>query len=195
MPPSMAPGRQGAEHSGDRPARRGIKAQPVSDAERDRIRELHTLGKSCNAIAIEIGRSRSTVSDQCRKMGLSFDRTQTADAVRAHRIDAKARRAALAEAFLANAERLNAQMFAPYEDAAPVGGAEPTVLRWHRDEPSFADKEKIARGAGVLADKHMRLADFDASGEDSSTAQRSVIGRLITGLAGAVAAEAPESGG
>lgn len=175
--PSMAPGRDAPQHSRRSRARTGKPApSPVGDDERERIRSLHGQGLSCNAIAKEIGRSASTVTRQCRQMGLSFDRSATRDAVQAHVIDAKARRAALSLAFLENAERLNAQMFAACEDMAPVGGMEPTVLRWNRDEPSFADKEKIARGAGVLADKHLKLAQFDS--DDGAADAKALLSRI-----------------
>lgn len=167
---------------------------PVSDAERDRIKILHARGESAGAIAKQLGRSQSTITRQCKAMGLSFDRSATAEAVQAHVVDAKARRASLSEAFLANAERLNAQMFEACEDMAPVGGMEPCVLRWNRNEPSFADKEKIARGAGVLADKHMKLAEFDTTDEGAAEA-RSMLGRLFSSLAEAVSETPPGDGG
>lgn len=194
----MAPGgrdakNKRAQHSSRRARAGKPKPPPVSDEERDRIRELHGQGLSCNAIAEQIGRSASTVTRQCGKLGLTFDRSATAAAVRAHVVDAKARRAALAEAFLANAERLNAQMFEPCEDMAPVGGMDPTVLRWNRDEPSFADKEKIARGAGVLADKHLKLAQFDS--DSGAEHARSMIGKLYEGLVRAVGGDAPQDEG
>lgn len=180
----MAPGGRRAgrsEHSDALPAHAG--GRYVSDAERGQIRALHADGKSCNAIAAEIGRSRSTVSYQCRKMGLSFDRAATVEAVHAHVADAKARRALLSEAMLANAVRLNAQMFESCEDMAPVGGPEPTVLRWQRDEPSFADKERIARGAGLLSDKHMKLAEFD-SDDGTGGEARALLNAVLDGLTG-----------
>jgi hypothetical protein len=178
----MAPGkrdaRQAAEHSARPHAR--AKAAAVTDAERDRIRELHGQGLSCNAIAAQLGRSRSTISYWCKAMGLSFDRAPTADAVRAHVVDAKARRARLAENYLGDAERLREQLWEACEDMAPVGGMEPTVLRWRRDEPSFQDKERLVRASGLAADKHMKLAEFDS--DDGAADAKALLGRLSEAL-------------
>ncbi|MGW1678517.1 helix-turn-helix domain-containing protein [Saccharopolyspora sp. NPDC002376] len=52
-----------------------MAASPITDADRERVRELHTQGKTRNHIASEIGRSPSTVSKIARELGLSFDRS------------------------------------------------------------------------------------------------------------------------
>lgn len=185
----MPPDKQGAtkprskaEHSAAASRTRGVR--PVGDGERGRIRELHGRGLSCNAIAKELGRSRSTISMQCKALGLSFDRSGTAEAVRAHVIDAKARRAVLAENYLGDAEKLRAQLWEQCTYKAPVGGIEPTVLSWRQDEPTFADKEKIVRASGLAAEKHMKLADFDS--DSGAEHARSMIGKLYEGLLNAV---------
>jgi Helix-turn-helix domain len=152
---------------------------PVSDAEREQIRVLHARGNSAGAIAKQLGRSQSTITRQCKAMGLSFDRSATAEAVRAHQLDAKARRAVLAEKFLGDAERLREQLWVQCEYKSPVGGMEPTVLGWQQDEPTFADKEKIVRAAGLAADKHIKLAEFDAEG---TSAAKNLLGSLSEAL-------------
>ncbi|MGH3517557.1 MAG: helix-turn-helix domain-containing protein, partial [Haloechinothrix sp.] len=69
---------------------------PLTDAERRKIARLHAAGHSCSRIAKELRRSRSTISNTARKLGLKFDRAKTAAATQANVIDAKARRAQLA---------------------------------------------------------------------------------------------------
>lgn len=55
-------------------------------------RVLFDQGKSCNAIAKELGVSPSTISRWAKAEGLSFDRNQTAAAVAAAETDSRARR-------------------------------------------------------------------------------------------------------
>lgn len=54
--------------------------RPITDADRERVRELHVQGKTRNDIAREIGRAPSTVSKPARALGLPFDRSKTAAA-------------------------------------------------------------------------------------------------------------------
>ena len=166
---------------------------PVSDEERDQIRDLHGQGLSCNAIAKQLRRSRSTISVQCGQMGLSFSRAETAEAVRAHVTDAKARRAVLADNYLSDAEKLREQLWARAEYKAPVGGMEPTVLSWHQEEPTFQDKERLVRASGLAADKHMKLSQFDS--DSGAEHARSMIGKLYEGLLRAVGTDAAQDGG
>ncbi|WP_221761289.1 helix-turn-helix domain-containing protein [Kibdelosporangium aridum] len=64
----------------------------ITDADHDRVRELHAEGKTRNDIARAIGRSPSTVTGIARKLGLTFDRSATAAATHARQIDNRARR-------------------------------------------------------------------------------------------------------
>lgn len=59
-----------------------------------RLKQLHADGMSCNGIAREMDCSASAISNQCEKLGLSFDRSQTEAANIARSVDAKARRQA-----------------------------------------------------------------------------------------------------
>jgi hypothetical protein len=60
---------------------------PITDAQKRKIRALHKQGLGRNAIAREVGCSLSTVTMVCRAAGLGFDRTKTAQAVEARKID------------------------------------------------------------------------------------------------------------
>lgn len=75
-----------------------LRAQePVTDAERARVAELHALGWSRAAIAREIDRGPSTVGRIAQAAGLTWDRSKTAVATVAKQMDNRARRALLIE--------------------------------------------------------------------------------------------------
>jgi AraC-like DNA-binding protein len=149
-------------------ARKGKRAaaEPVGDAERDRIRVLHARGLSCNAIAAEVGRSPSTVTRQCKRMGLSFDRSATIEAVQAHAADAKARRAKLMLDYLDDAARLRAELWEPAMMRS-IGGKDNVYTEHPIDRPMFADQYQIMRASGLAFDKHLAAAEFDS---DNGTA-------------------------
>ncbi|MGA5198151.1 hypothetical protein [Streptomyces exfoliatus] len=69
----------------------------VTQADEQKVRELHAQGLGRNAIARQIGRSPLTVAVIADRLQLSFDRTHTAVAAEARKGDAKARRAAIIE--------------------------------------------------------------------------------------------------
>ncbi|ARX85641.1 hypothetical protein SMD44_05105 [Streptomyces alboflavus] len=73
-------------------------AEPITDRDRARVRELHGQGKTRNAIARAIGRSTSSVSKMAADLGLTFaGGARVAAATEAHRADAAARREQLAD--------------------------------------------------------------------------------------------------
>lgn len=133
---------------------------PVTDADHQRVRELHAQGKSRNAIAEEIGRSGRTVSRIAKELGLTFDRERTRAATEAKKDDARAKRAALALALLDDAQRLRRQLWKPahYVDH---GGKEFDRVDWTLPEPTFADKQKIMQSVGIAVDKAVRLDEYD----------------------------------
>lgn len=76
----------------------------LSDAQREQIIDLARAGRKRNEIAREVGVSPSTVSRLAQAEGLTFDRTQTEKATKAHVADAKARRATLSLDMLGDLE-------------------------------------------------------------------------------------------
>lgn len=164
----------------------------MGDAEREQMRRLHARGMSCNEIAKQLGRSAATVSSHCKAMGLLFDRAATEAAVHAHAVDAKARRAILQLDYLSDAERLRKQLWERCKYEAPVGGEAPLVLTWEREEPTFPDKEKIVRASALMADKHMKLSEFDsAGGADQARSMLSQLGEALGVAAQALREEQP----
>ncbi len=84
-----------------------------SDEDSRRLTELHAEGKSLHFIAGEIGRSKQTVSRYAKSLGLEWDRATTAKAAEAVHVDNKARRVALEERLLVEAQKIMDQLWEP----------------------------------------------------------------------------------
>lgn len=150
---------------GDRPDRR-----PITDADRERVRELHGQGLSRNRIAREIGRSLSTVTKLARELGLSFDRGNDPNVQRAQearKSDARSRRAALALALLEDAERMRQQLFAPCT-VHNFGGKDNTFNQAMLDEPPARDKRDLMHAIGLALDRAVRLDAYDKVDDSAS---------------------------
>jgi IS30 family transposase len=141
-----------------------VAAPPLTDAERQQIRDLHANGHGCNDIARQLGRDRSTISRAANDMGLSFDRTQTKAATEARVADTKAKRALLADQLLDDALRLRTQLWEPAL-VFNFGGRDNTYAERTIDRPDFAGQEKILRSLAVAVDKHARLIELDRDPE------------------------------
>lgn len=156
---------------------------PVTDEDRRRVRELHTQGLSRNAIARRIHRSGRTVSRIADDLGLTFERgEQVKAATEARKVDARAKRAALAVALLDDADRLRQQLWQPahYVDH---GGKEFERADWTMPEPTFADKRNIMQATGVAVDRAVKLDEYDA--DPGIDAAKSMLGALAAGLGAA----------
>jgi hypothetical protein len=156
-----------------------MAATPLTDAERQQIRDLHAAGLGCAAIAREIGRDRSTISVHARAMGLTFDRAQTRAATQARVDDARDRRSKLALDLLADAERLRTQLWTPCI-VHSFGGRNNSYNEHELPEPPFRDKRDIMNTAALALDKHMRLLDFDQ--RDGADEVASLLGTLFDNL-------------
>ncbi|WP_025620355.1 helix-turn-helix domain containing protein [Salinispora cortesiana] len=159
-----------------------MTARPVTQADYDRVRELHAQGLSRNEIGRTIGRSGRTVSRIADQLDLSFDRTATRAATEAKRDDARAKRAALANALLDDANRLRQRL---WQEACYVdhGGKEFFRVDWTMPEPTFADKQKIMQSVGIAIDKAVRLDEYDA--DPGIDAAKSMLGALARSLGAA----------
>jgi hypothetical protein len=155
------------------------RVNPLTDAEKAKIRELHGQGLGRNAIAAQLGRSGQTISAAAAAMGLSFERgPQVAAATEAARTDAKARRAALALAFLEDAERLRKQLF----EACLVhnfGGKDNTFNQVLIQQPPFRDQRDIVLAAKSAMEAALRLDDHDAGNSGQTD---SLLGALFAAL-------------
>lgn len=81
-----------------------MAASPWTTADDTTLRGLHESGRSLHSIAAEMHRSKATISEKAAKLGLSWDRTRTANAAHAVAVDNKARRAAIEARIYAQVE-------------------------------------------------------------------------------------------
>lgn len=141
--------------------------RPITDADYDRVRELHAQGLSRNRIAREIGRNPSTVSKIARELGLSFDRgsdPSIRQAQDARASDARTRRQRLALDLLDDAEKMRQQLFAPCT-VYNFGGKENSYNEHTLDEPGFRDKRDLMHAIGLAIDRAIRLDTHDKAGD------------------------------
>lgn len=158
------------------------RGRPVTQADYDQVRALHAEGLGRNAIAKKLGRGGKTISEIAVKLDLSFDRAPTRVATEARKIDAKAKRAALANDLLDDAARLRQQL---WEEAHYVdhGGKEFLRVDWTLKEPTFADKQRILQSVGIAVDRAVKLDQYDA--DPGIDAAKSMLNQLAAGLGAA----------
>ncbi|MFE6408164.1 helix-turn-helix domain-containing protein [Streptomyces sp. NPDC057837] len=133
---------------------------PVTEAELQRIRELHAEGKGRNEISRLTGRSLRTISVHAAKMGLSFDRTMTEEATRARKADLEERRVILAEALQGDAEQLTEQLWQPTK-VFRIGGAANKYTEKQLDEPPSDAKKDLMAAAGIAIEKSLKLVPLE----------------------------------
>lgn len=157
------------------------KPRPVTDAERERVREMHTAGKGRNEIAETLGRSAGTITNLAREMDLSFDRSATAAATEAKKIDAKARRIAIIERTYARIERLHNRL-----DTADAGAFKFTTSTVNGIETKALDHvpgQEEKAFAGAITQYLNQVARLEAvDGDPGVDAARSMLGSLAEGL-------------
>jgi transposase-like protein len=118
-------------------------------------------GKSLSQIAKDHGVNKGTVSKWVKDAGLSgaFDRSQTEKATRAHVIDARARREALKDKLIEDAERLRARAWERYEVVVDNRQLGPQTMTL--DLPPAQDVRAFYAAVGLAIDKHCRLEQYD----------------------------------
>ncbi|EPH40347.1 helix-turn-helix domain-containing protein [Streptomyces aurantiacus] len=138
-------------------------AEPITDRDRTRVRELHSQGKTRNAIARAIGRSPSSVSKIAADLGLAFaGGARVAAATEAHRADAAARREQLADDALDGA----------------LGQVERTTAA-----DSARDARDHATAARALTEVHARVAEL-ARQSGTGSKGTAMLDRLADALIG-----------
>ena len=151
---------------------------PLTEDEKDRIFALHSDGLTCAAIAKEIGRSKSAVSRAAAGMGLKFDRHLVMEATEAHVIDARAKRAALANALLDDAEKLRQRVNAPYKVWRILNDGE--LVTGTLELPDARDQRDLMAGVSTAINASLRLEEFDA--DPGINGAKSMLGALAKGL-------------
>jgi hypothetical protein len=157
----------------------GIVSHFLTDAERERIKELYDAGMGRNEIAAAIGRSAGIVTKIARELGLSFNRAMTAEAVEARRIDMAARRAVLADNLLSDAEALREQMWEPCK-YWEWGGRSHTYAEVTVEEPTPTDKWRLMSAATTASQGSMKIELHDV-GQNVDNA-KSMLSALAAGL-------------
>lgn len=145
-------------------------ARPITDADYDQVRQLHADGLSRNAIAKQLRRSGHTISRLAVELGLSFDRgadPHLREITETRKADGRARRAALAEALLADAEKLRQQLFAA-ANVHNFGGKDNTFEQAVIDQPTFRDQRDIMHAIGLAVDRALKIDAYDRIDESGS---------------------------
>lgn len=151
-------------------------AKPVTDAERQRVRELHAEGKGRNEIAEILGRGGRTISTIAKDLGLSFSRAaEVRQATEIRQADLAARRAAFALTLQDIAEREAAKINAPhtYWD---WGGKDHDFDTYDAPEPTPGDKRALMGLVATAVDRSLRLSPPKEEGGAGE------VGSLLTNL-------------
>lgn len=145
------------------------------DAKRaQEARALYDEGFSCNAIARKLGCSPSTISRWAKDNELTFDRSQTALAVRAHVIDMAETRLLLAQKMAVAASDLLDALDGPYL-VYSFGGRDNTYEEHTLDRPPVEVIRNAVTTAGIAFDKASKV--LESTPEGTSEAE-SVLDRL-----------------
>ena len=143
---------------------------PWSDDDDQTLRDLHAAGMTLTAIAEEMDRGKATIHRYAAKAGLSFDRSKTKAATEAKKIDAAARRVALEERYLIEADKLLDQLWEPCTIHS-FGGKDNTYAEEVVDRPPFKDQRDIIHASSTAAGAANRLRDMAVDGEASAVDQ------------------------
>ena len=153
--------------------------RPLTQADRDRVRELHAAGRNRNQIAKDIGRSGATVSKIAGELGLSFDRELVKAATDAKVADAREKRAQLMLDYLTDAQRLRTQLWVATQ-YREHGGRDFVRQEWTQPEPTAADKLKLMQASTSASGASLRLDLHD--GDRGADGAKSMLGALAAGL-------------
>ncbi|MGW5409012.1 helix-turn-helix domain-containing protein [Streptomyces spiralis] len=131
---------------------------PVTDEERERVRELHAEGKGRNEIAELLGRSGRTISKIADRLGLSFARAaEVRAATEVRQADLADRRAALAQRLHDIAERELDKLTQPHT-YFDWGGKDHDFDTYDAPEPTPSDKRALMALAATAIDRSLKLA-------------------------------------
>lgn len=128
------------------------------------LRKHHDAGLSLTETAKRMGRSKSTVNQYARDNAMTWDRTRTAKATEAVIHDGRARRAALEQRLLDEAERSLDRMWTGLEVGA-FAGQDGEYKHAYIDEPTPSDRKAIMHTATAAAAAAAKLAEQNAGTE------------------------------
>lgn len=156
---------------------------PMNDETQAEARRLHGQGLSRNEIARRLDLDPSTVGRWAKKVGLEFDRAQTAAAVKAHTVDLAAKRITLAEKMAAVAEKLLDEIDDPYL-VYNFGGASNDYNEHLLDTAPIEVKRSAVVTAGIAFDKLTRIVEKDGGGLEQAVG---VLDQIADGFKAAAA--------
>lgn len=136
-----------------------------TDEESTRLTELHAAGESLTFIAKEMQRSTETIHRHAERLKLSFDRSRTAKAAEAKHVDNKARRVALEERLLVEAQKIMDQLWEPTL-VFSFGGKDNTYEEHTLTRPTFSDQKAIVQTATTAIRESARLHEMNSDGQD-----------------------------
>lgn len=141
---------------------RGVPVQPE---QRARAIKLAKAGKGRNEIAKLLGLSAPSVTRIIAAAGLSFDRSKTAAAVEAHRIDRAAVRADIIDRMYKRSQKILSRVEADsFTYRSPTATGSETVTD---DAPPPGDEKNLASAVGIYLDKATRLELVDSDNGQS----------------------------
>lgn len=143
------------------------------------IADIRAGQLSRNAIADKHQIGRSTVTKLAKQAGAdqAFDRSATAKATEAARLDAKALRAALIADLYSDAQRFRERSWAPYTQVI-TGGSGPELVTTKL--PPLRDQQAGYTALAICLDKALKLEQVDADG--GAEAGRTMVGELRDAL-------------
>lgn len=155
-----------------------------------RALELAEQGMSCRGIAKELGCAPSTVSRWAERAGVSFDRAQTAAAVKAHTVDLAAGRVRLAEKMLAASEAMLDKIDEPYL-VYNFGGKDNTFEQAELASAPVEVRRNVITTAGITFDKLTRIVEKSDTGLDQAVGVIDTLAAGFTAVAERLRAESP----
>lgn len=162
-----------------------VKPAPVTAELRARMKALAKEGLGRNAIARELHVDGATVTRYAKRDGYTFDREQTAMAVRARQIDLKAVRTDLALKFLLAADDALEALATPVKLGA-FGGKDNTWNETLLDTPTIEARSVLVKTAQAASTQGIALLRQDA--EAGSQVARSMVEQLSEALQKGLAA-------
>lgn len=121
------------------------------------IRKLAADGATLYRISKTVGAAHATVRKYAPEG--AFDRTATAAAVKAHQVDAAARRETQRLRYLDIVDEYQHRALEEYEHAQPTG-AEGIVQRWKTRRPPARDGKDLIAAANMATTAELKLAEY-----------------------------------
>lgn len=157
------------------PDRKTSKGGQFTDRERQELKRLHAQGKTRNDIATLMKRSPRTISMYAERLGLAFDRTATAAATEARKMDFKARRAAIIEKLYGVVED-DLTYLAPGQKYELIEVSSGTAVGYEPKRLPAQDRRALVQSVSAAMTAAARLEAVD--GDPGVDAARSMLGSL-----------------